>query len=103
MAATCLTALLSARPANVQVVYTYHGNPFILFCGAGGLCSSAGGENGSYTATDHVEATLILNDALTANLPLQNISQRPGHGIDRSGERHPCAASAVMMERTFQD
>jgi len=78
---------LATAPAIAQVSYQYTGNPFTLFsCGPSGsggtlLCPNApapGNPHTSYTATDHVTATLVFSSALPPNLDYQDITTVPG-------------------------
>ena len=67
LAAACALVLGSARPAQAQAVYTYQGAPFEIFS----LVSS-------YLPGDAITITLTLDEPLEPNLPLQDISLRPG-------------------------
>ena len=76
-------------PAEAQVTYSYTGNPFTLFsCGPSGSggtldCSTAAPANPdtSYTATDHVTATLTLDSPLGPNFTYSDISALPGFSL----------------------
>lgn len=98
---------LSARSAAAQATYHYTGNPFTLFScgpsvpGPGTITCSVPAPtnpNTSYIATDHVEATLILNDPLAAGFPLQDVRTLPGFSLTMSDGRHTVTnADAVGM------
>jgi len=90
---TLLASLVASVPADAQTTYEYVGNPFTLFsCGPSVpgpgtvLCSTAApnNPNTSYTATDHVEATLVVSDALPANMPLQDVRTFAGFSLTMS-------------------
>jgi hypothetical protein len=78
---------LATVTARAQISYSYTGNPFTLFsCGPSGFggtldCPNApapGNPHTSYTATDHVTATLIVSSALAPNLNYQDTTTVPG-------------------------
>jgi hypothetical protein len=84
-----VTATLDERAA-AQAIYTYTGNPFMLFScgpsvpGPGTIdCSTPAptNTNTSYTATDHVTATLTLDTPLGANFAYSDISGLPGFSL----------------------
>lgn len=94
-----LFALLVAAtvPAQAQATYQYVGNPFTLFsCGPSVpgpgtiLCSTAApnNPNTSYTASDHVEATLVLTDPLPANLAYQDVRTFAGFSLTMNDGQH---------------
>lgn len=81
---------ISDERAAAQAVYTYTGHPFTLFsCGpsvpAPGTmdCTipAPTNPNTSYTATDHVTATLTLESALGPNFAYADISSLPGFSL----------------------
>ncbi len=85
----CVTSLVLSTSVLAQATYQYTGNNFNLFsCGGNSdgvswtLCSTAGpNANTSYTATDHVTATLTLAAALPPNLPITDVSGYAGFGL----------------------
>lgn len=96
-AATCAAVVLSARPAVAQATYEYVGNPFTLFSngpsvpGPGTILSSTPAPtnpNTSYTATDHVEATLVLDNPLPANLAYQDVRTFAGFSLTMNDGQH---------------
>lgn len=93
----CAAVMLSAAPVAAQTTYQYVGNPFTLFsCGPSVpgpgtiLCSTPAptNPNTSYTATDHVEATLVLDDPLPANMALQDVRTFAGFSLTMSDGQH---------------
>lgn len=97
LAIACMALLVFAAPAAAQATYSYVGNPFTLFsCGPSSpgpgtiLCSTPAPTNTltSYTATDHVTATLVLADPLPANLPLQDVRTFAGFSLTMSDGQH---------------
>ena len=79
----------ASRPASLAAgtaptVYRYTGNPFTLFsCGASdasGTCADPAPTNPytSYTATDHITATLTLDSPLPANASFLDLKTLPG-------------------------
>ncbi|HEY7171480.1 MAG TPA: hypothetical protein VH417_11575 [Vicinamibacterales bacterium] len=95
--AWCGVTLL-AVDATAQAVYRYQGRPFKFFsCGhtpendATISCPDApapGNPLTSYLATDAVTAVLSFDTPLPANLPLQDVSSRPGFQLVLSDGRH---------------
>ena len=93
--------------AAAEATYQYVGNPFTLFsCGPSSpgpgtiLCSTPAPTNPltSYTATDHVEATLVLTDPLPASLAYQDVRTFPGFSLTMSDGQHTVTnADAVGM------
>lgn len=90
-------ALFAATPSFAQATYEYAGNPFTLFsCGPSSsgsgtaLCTTPApaNTNTSYTATDHVEATLQLDSPLPANLSYQDIRTFAGFSLTMSDGQH---------------
>jgi hypothetical protein len=88
--ATIILALaVSNEHAAAQAVYNYTGNPFTLFsCGSSGSggtldCSTPAPSNldTSYTATDHVTATLTLDSPLGPNFAYADISGLSGFSL----------------------
>jgi len=87
--ATILLAFAAtSEHAAAQVTYSYTGNPFTLFsCGPSGsggtlACSIPGpNANTSYTATDHVTATLTLDSPLGPNFAYSDISGLAGFSL----------------------
>jgi hypothetical protein len=81
-------ASLMAQAAFAQTTYVYTGNPFTLF--SCGLSSSGNGTKDcpnapapgnpltSYTATDHVTASLTVSSPLPPNLNYQDVTSFPG-------------------------
>ena len=76
--------------ATGAVVYHYTGNPFTLFsCGASdasGACATPAPANTftSYTATDHITATLTLDAPLPANAQFLDLKTLPGFQLSLS-------------------
>jgi hypothetical protein len=96
-ATACAAVILSARPAVAQATYEYVGNPFTLFsCGPSVpgpgtiLCSTPAptNSNTSYTASDHVEATLVLDNPLPANLAYQDVRTFTGFSLAMNDGQH---------------
>jgi hypothetical protein len=85
-----------ARPVFAQATYEYVGNPFTLYsCGLSSsgtgtaLCTTPGpNATTSYTATDHVEATLVLDTALPADMVLTDVRTFPGFSLTMSDGQH---------------
>ncbi len=89
-AAIATLTLLAATPVFAQATYHYVGNPFTLFsCGVNSTgdatmdCSTPAPTNPftSYTAADHVEATLVLDNPLPANLTYGDIRTFAGFSL----------------------
>ena len=89
--------MLAARPAAAQATYEYTGNPFTLFsCGpnstntATSSCPTPAPTNPltSYIATDHVTATLTLDAALPASMPLTDVKTFAGFSLTMNDGRH---------------
>lgn len=85
-----IAVLASAQSAAAQATYNYVGNGFTLFsCGPNSTntgtitCSTPAPTNThtSYTTTDHVTATLVLDTALPANLTYQDIRTFAGFSL----------------------
>jgi hypothetical protein len=82
----CVALVCSALPLAAQATYQYTGQPFTLFsCGSSGTgtldCQNdpaPGNSLTSYTATDHVSATLTFNGPLAANLNYQDVTSLAG-------------------------
>src|SRR5690242_2402074 len=74
----------SLAAAAAPTVYRYTGNVFTLFsCGASdgsGACATPAPTNPytSYTATDHITATLTLDSPLPANASMLDLKTLPG-------------------------
>lgn len=95
---TVFVSLLAAGvPAQAQATYEYVGNPFTLFsCGPSIpgpgtiLCSTPAptNPNTSYTASDHVEATLVLTNALPSNMAYQDVRTFPGFSLTMNDGQH---------------
>jgi|SRR6185503_5091994 len=97
MPLTLFASLIAAVPAHAQATYHYVGNPFTLFsCGPSIpgpgtiLCSSPAPTNlnTSYTATDHVVATLVLTNPLPASMPYQDVRALPGFSLTMNDGQH---------------
>jgi hypothetical protein len=82
--------LFAATPVFAQATYHYVGNPFTLFsCGVNSTndatvdCTTPAPTNPftSYTAPDHVEATLVLDNPLPANLAYGDIRTFAGFSL----------------------
>jgi hypothetical protein len=89
--------MLAARPAAAQATYEYTGNPFTLFsCGPNSTntgtlgCATPAPTNPltSYTATDRVTATLTLDVALPASMPLTDVRTFAGFLLTMSDGQH---------------
>ena len=84
------SAISKAVTAAGPVVYHYTGNPFTLFsCGASdgsGACPTPAPANTftSYTATDHITATLTLDAPLPANASFLDLKTLPGFQLSLS-------------------
>lgn len=85
IALTCTLSAFSIRPASAQTTYTYIGNHFTLFsCGlssGGGTADCEWGDpriNSSYTASNHVTATMVFSSPLPPNLNFQDVRNLPG-------------------------
>jgi len=83
------------QAAFAQATYSYTGRAFTLFsCGVNEFgntsdCSTPGpNANTSYTATDHVTATLILASPLPANLAIQDVSTFAGFSLSMNDGEH---------------
>jgi hypothetical protein len=109
---TAVALLASAQPAAAQATYTYVGNPFTLFsCGPNStntgtlLCSTPAPTNlnTSYTATDHVEATLVLDNPLPANLSFQDIRTFAGFSLTMSDGQHTVATPLTSGQGMFAE
>jgi hypothetical protein len=96
-ATACAAVILSARPATAQATYEYTGNPFTLFsCGPSVpgpgtiLCSTPAptNPNTSYTAADHVEVTLVLDNPLPTNLAYQDVRTFAGFSLTMNDGQH---------------
>lgn len=80
----------SRATAAAPTVYRYTGNPFTLFsCGAsdgGGACATPAPTNPytSYTASDHITATLTLDAPLPANASFLDLKTLPGFQLSLS-------------------
>jgi hypothetical protein len=82
--------------AFAQATYSYTGHAFTLFsCGPNSTntatvdCSTPGpNANTSYTATDHVTATLILASPLPANLAIQDVRTFAGFSLSMNDGQH---------------
>jgi len=88
IAAVALVAWV--QPAAAQVTYTYTGNGFTMFsCGPNSTntgtinCSTPAPTNThtSYTTTDHVTATLVLDNPLPANMSYQDVRTFAGFSL----------------------
>ncbi|CBL46014.1 Hypothetical protein HDN1F_24310 [gamma proteobacterium HdN1] len=89
--------LLSIPIVHAEVTYQYTGNHFTMFsCGPtsdnmGTLnCSTAAPANSftTYTSTDHVIATLTLDEPLGANFPYSDIRALPGFQLVLNDGQH---------------
>ena len=83
----------SVQSAAAQATYTYAGNGFTMFsCGPNSTntgtisCTTPAptNSNTSYTTTDHVTATLLLDNPLPANLSYQDIHTFAGFSLSMS-------------------
>lgn len=80
----------SLAAGAAPTVYRYTGNPFTLFsCGASdasGTCADPAPTNPytSYTATDHITATLTLDSPLPANASMLDLKTLPGFQLTLS-------------------
>jgi hypothetical protein len=108
VAAACVVGVLSARPADAQVVYTYQGNPFTVFsCDPdpeGGLiCDIPAPLNPytSYKTTDFVTATLTLDAALPANLSHQDITQWSGFQLVMNDRLQTLTVADAFLVNAF--
>jgi len=108
----CMASLLSARSASAQATYQYVGNPFTMFScgpnpsGPGTIdCSTPAPANPdtSYTATDHVVATLVLDNPLPANLPYQDIRTFAGFSLTMNDGQHTVATPLTSGEGMFAE
>jgi hypothetical protein len=104
LAMACVASVLSARPADAQATYQYVGNPFTMFScgpnpfGAGSIsCSTPDPTNlyTSYTATDHVVATLVLDNPLPADLPDQDVRTFAGFSLTMNDGQHTVATPYI--------
>jgi hypothetical protein len=106
--------LVGAGAAAAQTSYQYVGNPFTLFsCGPSVpgpgtlLCSSPAptNPNTSYTATDHVEATLTVASPLPVNLAYQDVRSFAGFSLTMSDGQHTVtdADAAGMIAEVSTD
>src|SRR5580765_7889275 len=76
--------VLSSQPVRAQATYNYTGNPFTFFsCGPNSSNTATmdcpndpapGNTLTSYTATDHVTATLAFSAPLAANLNYADVT-----------------------------
>lgn len=93
---TLCAVVVFCASAAAQATYTYTGNPFTLFsCGGNtdgvswSLCSTPGpNANTSYSATDHVTATLTLDSALPSNMAITDVRILPGFQLVMSDGEH---------------
>ena len=100
-----LTAL-SERGA-AQASYSYTGNSFVFFsCGPNGddtatmACQGAPAPANtltSYTATDHVTATLTLDSPLGANFPYSDISNLSGFSLTLNDGEHTVSTDVTPV------
>ena len=105
-------SVLTASPAAAQAVYHYVGNAFTMFScgpsvpGPGTItCSTPAPTNTytSYTATDHVEATLVLDSPLPANLTYQDIRTFPGFSLTLNDGQHTVATPLTSGQGMFAE
>ena len=96
---------LWSPPVFAQATYNYSGNPFTLFsCGPSNpgpgtiLCSTPSPANPltSYTATDHVTATLTLATPLPANLAITDVRTSPGFALSMNDGQHTVTNSDAV-------
>jgi len=106
---TLLIATLGAS-ASAQATYQYHGNPFTLFScgpnpnGPGSIsCSTPYPTNTltSYTATDHVSATLTLDSPLAPNFSYADISSLPGFHLTLDDGQHTVSTPITSGQGLF--
>ena len=94
IALACAALLFTTAQLSAQATYQYTGNPFTFFScgpsspGPGTLdCPNdpaPGNALTSYTATDHVTATLTFTSPLAANLNYQDVSTLAGFQLTMS-------------------
>lgn len=96
--------------AAAQAVYNYTGNPFNLFsCGPSSPgpgtidCSTPSPTNPdtSYTATDHVTATLTLDSPLGPNFAYADISSLPGFSLTLNDGEHMVSTPLTSGQGLF--
>ncbi len=112
----CIGSVLFARAAAAQATYNYVGNPFTSF--SCGLSSSGTGSTScstpsptnpytSYTATDHVVATLVLDNPLPASLSYQDIKTFAGFSLTMNDGQHtvatPLTSGQAMIAEVSTD
>ena len=96
--------------ASAQVTYQYTGNPFTLFsCGPNADdtstldCSTPAPTNihTSYTATDHVTATLTFDAPLGPNFAYADVSTLPGFHLTFDDGQHTVSTPLTAGEGMF--
>jgi hypothetical protein len=106
-----MAVTLSAQSADAAT-YNYVGNAFTSFScglsisGAGtASCSTPWPANPftSYIATDHVEATLTLDDPLPANLPYQDIRTFAGFQLTMNDGQHTVSTPLTSGQGMFAE
>jgi len=108
----CVGSVLSARPAAAQATYNYVGNPFTSFsCGVSSSgtgtvsCSTPALTNPytSYTAANHVTATLALDNPLPANLAYQDIRTFAGFSLTLNDGQHTVSTPLTSGQAMFAE
>jgi hypothetical protein len=106
---TLMIATLGAS-ASAQATYQYQGNPFTFFsCGPNADdtatmdCSTPAPTNThtSYTATDHVTATLTLDTPLGPNFPYSDVSTLPGFQLTLDDGQHTVSTPITAGQGLF--